>query len=364
MKARTVASLKRSPPISRASEQSKFCCLAQQQFRTQLIYDTNGIISISDMITVFIGEEKETFLVHKELPKLHSGLIYGYPAPKPEDGKFSLPTLKPSMFAEFVRGCIQVISFRRAIRPEKKILARNCGPWARFSRYNRFRYVFVTCFFLINFLLIRAFSLPTQPTTPQFLLFFKLSCITRLIWRLNARQLDGSLPLYKEHVFGSDTKVGTQLQPLQSTSNDPALLSVLLLIELRRNNDSTSLRSPALPHAKKTTNRQDRALVRYADANPRCSLKLLATPSKSGVKLGRNTVRKILKVHGRSKRVPRKKPWLRGENRKRRLTWTRVKKKRKRDYNTVCWSDKVTYYVGEDNNIFYVTRKANEEFKE
>jgi transposase len=71
---------------------------------------------------------------------------------------------------------------------------------------------------------------------------------------------------------------------------------------------------------KKTTTRQDRALVRFANANPRVPLHALATPSKSGIKLGRNTVRKILKAYGKAKRVPRSKPWLRGENRKRRLT--------------------------------------------
>jgi hypothetical protein len=71
-----------------------------------------------------------------------------------------------------------------------------------------------------------------------------------------------------------------------------------------------------------------------------------------------------LKVYGKAKRVPRKKPWLRPKNIKRRLTWTRVKKRRKRKWNTVCWSDEATFYVGEDNNIFYVTRGANEEFLE
>ena len=117
---------------------------------------------------------------------------------------------------------------------------------------------------------------------------------------------------------------------------------------------------PAPP--KKTTDRQDRALVRYAVANPRCSLQLLGTPSKSGVKLGRNTVRKILKEYGKSKRVPRKKPWLRPENKTKRLLWTRVEKKRKRNWRTVCWSDEATFYVGESNNIFYVTRGPNEEW--
>jgi len=59
---------------------------------------------------------------------------------------------------------------------------------------------------------------------------------------------------------------------------------------------------------KRTTDREDRALVRYIVANPRCPLKLLATPSKSGKKLGLNTIRNILKAYGKSKRVPRKKP--------------------------------------------------------
>ena len=113
---------------------------------------------------------------------------------------------------------------------------------------------------------------------------------------------------------------------------------------------------------KKTTNRQDRALVHYVVANPRCSLKLLATPSKSGVKLGRNTVRKILKEYGKSKRVPCKKPWLRLENITRRLSWTRVEKKKKRNWRTICWLDEATFYVGESNNIFYVTHGPNEEW--
>jgi transposase len=89
------------------------------------------------------------------------------------------------------------------------------------------------------------------------------------------------------------------------------------------------------PHRTRTNDRQDRALVRYVVANPRVPLHALATPSKSGLKLGKDIVRNILKAYGKAKRVPRKKPWPRGENRKRRLTWTRVEKKRKRNWNTV-----------------------------
>jgi len=86
---------------------------------------------------------------------------------------------------------------------------------------------------------------------------------------------------------------------------------------------------------KRTNNREDRALVRYAIANPRCSLKILTTLSKYSKKLGLNTVRNILKAYRKAKRVPRKKPWLRPENMTRQLTWTRVKKKRKRNWKTV-----------------------------
>ena len=70
---------------------------------------------------------------------------------------------------------------------------------------------------------------------------------------------------------------------------------------------------------KKTSARDDRALVRYAIANPRDTLHSLATPSKSGHKLGRNAVRKILKAAGKAKRKPRKKPYLKLEHKNKRL---------------------------------------------
>ena len=41
---------------------------------------------------------------------------------------------------------------------------------------------------------------------------------------------------------------------------------------------------------KKTSDRDDRALVRHAVANPKDTLFALATPSKSGHKLSHNTV--------------------------------------------------------------------------
>ena len=71
----------------------------------------------------------------------------------------------------------------------------------------------------------------------------------------------------------------------------------------------------------------------------------------------------ILKAYGKAKRVPRKKLWLCSENVERRLSWTRVEKKRKRNWNTVCWSDEAIFYVGENNSVFYVTRGVREEHK-
>jgi hypothetical protein len=34
----------------------------------------------------------------------------------------------------------------------------------------------------------------------------------------------------------------------------------------------------------------------------------------------------------------------------------------KRDYNKVCWSDEVTFYIREDNTTVYVTHGLGEEF--
>jgi len=72
--------------------------------------------------------------------------------------------------------------------------------------------------------------------------------------------------------------------------------------------------SPGLGVRKKTSTRDDRALLRAANADTKATLYALATPSKSGYQLGRNTVRKILKTAGKAKRKPRKKPFLSPEH--------------------------------------------------
>lgn len=32
-----------------------------------------------------------------------------------------------------------------------------------------------------------------------------------------------------------------------------------------------------------------------------------------------------------------------------------------RDYNKVCWSDEVTFHIGEDRNVYYVTRASKKD---
>jgi transposase len=104
--------------------------------------------------------------------------------------------------------------------------------------------------------------------------------------------------------------------------------------------------------------RQERALVRYADKNPKDSLYALASPSKSGIEIGRNLVRKVLKKYGKAKRKPHIKPLISTTNKKKRSRFCRAKKKSKRNYNKVCWSDEVTFYTGANNTVFWVTRAS------
>jgi transposase len=104
--------------------------------------------------------------------------------------------------------------------------------------------------------------------------------------------------------------------------------------------------------------RQERALIRHADKNPKDSLFALATPSKSGVEIGRNLVRKVLKKYGKAKRKPRTKPYISPINKKKRGKFCRAEKKGKRNWNKMCWSDEVTFYTGADNTVFWVTRAS------
>lgn len=119
---------------------------------------------------------------------------------------------------------------------------------------------------------------------------------------------------------------------------------------------------PRSGRPKKTSARDDRALLRAANADTKATLYALATPSKSSHQLGRNTVRKILKSASKAKRKPRKKPFLKPEHKYWRRLWCGEEKRGGRDWNKVCWSDEVTFHVGEDGTVYYVTRDSKGAF--
>jgi hypothetical protein len=138
--------------------------------------------------------------------------------------------------------------------------------------------------------------------------------------------------------------------------------TVRSIIERAKLCGSDSFKSrPRSGALKITTDRDDRALLRAANKDTKASLYALATLSKSTKRLGRNTVRKILRNAGKRKRRPRKKPFLKPEHKKARLIWCKEEKRLKRDYNKVCWSDEVTFHIGEDGNVCYVTRASRKD---
>jgi Transposase len=135
------------------------------------------------------------------------------------------------------------------------------------------------------------------------------------------------------------------------------------IIQRRLETEDPSFKSkPRNLNRKITSDRDDRALLRHALKHPKDTLHALGSPSKSTHKLGRNTVQKILKAYGKAKRKPRKKPYLKPKHKLKRVIWSKQEKRVKRDYNKVCWSDEVTFHVGEDNTTVYMTRGPGEEF--
>ncbi|OCK99979.1 uncharacterized protein K441DRAFT_725531 [Cenococcum geophilum 1.58] len=91
------------------------------------------------------------------------------------------------------------------------------------------------------------------------------------------------------------------------------------------------------------------------------TLKALATPSKSGKQLHHHTAAIILKSSGKAKRRPCKKPFLTPLHKKKRRIYCWAEKAIKRNNRRVCWSNKVTFKVGEDLQTFWVTRAPSRE---
>lgn len=125
--------------------------------------------------------------------------------------------------------------------------------------------------------------------------------------------------------------------------------------------DFTFENKPRSGRPKKITERGARALVRTACQDTRMTLKALSSPSKSGKQLHHRTVAVVLKSFGKAKRRPRKKPFLSPLHKKKRRIHCRAERARKRDNRKVCWSDEVTFEVGEDLQTFWVTRGPGRE---
>src|SRR5438046_4021005 len=128
------------------------------------------------------------------------------------------------------------------------------------------------------------------------------------------------------------------------------------LIRHTKSGSTTFKSNPRSGRPKKITPRGERALLRTALFDTRMTLKALATPSKSGQQLNHHTVSKVLKRHGKAKRRPRKKPYLKPEHKKKRRAHSKHELAIKRDPRKVCWSDECTFVIGEDGTTIYVTR--------
>ena len=128
-----------------------------------------------------------------------------------------------------------------------------------------------------------------------------------------------------------------------------------------RSGNSTLISKPRSGRPRKITPRGERALVRTAISEPRITLKALGSPSKSGKQLNHHMVAKVLKRHGKAKRRPRRKPYLSVLHKKKRKAHCKSELALKRNPWRVYWSNKVTFWIGEDGTIFYVTRGTGRE---
>jgi hypothetical protein len=109
------------------------------------------------------------------------------------------------------------------------------------------------------------------------------------------------------------------------------------IIQWRLETEDPSFKSkPWNLNRKITSDRDNRALLCHALKHPKDTLYALGSPSKLTYKLSRNTVWKILKVYGKAKRKPCKKPYLKPEHKLKRVIWSKQEKRVKRDYNKVC----------------------------
>ena len=158
---------------------------------------------------------------------------------------------------------------------------------------------------------------------------------------------------------------------------DKTVAEIARVVEIPEQSVRTILRraetQPDQPYRKprrtgrppKLTERARRRLIRHMEANPRDNLLALSTPSKSGSKIHRNTVRKYLKGAGYFRYKARKKPYLTAKHKKARLAWAKEHLNwTLKDWANMIWMNEATFKVGFDSRTTYISCKPGTTFKD
>lgn len=149
----------------------------------------------------------------------------------------------------------------------------------------------------------------------------------------------------------SYSEIAHQMKLARST-----VTTIIHRVGRQRNASSPSKKRTGRPP--KLNDREKRAFVRHIDRNPHDNLAALATPSKSGHQLSRNTVRKYMRTAGFLRFKARRKTYLTVVHKAVRLVW--VRKHRHwtlKDWAGVVWTDEATYETGLDTRSCYVSRR-------
>ena len=158
-------------------------------------------------------------------------------------------------------------------------------------------------------------------------------------------------------------KAGKSIRQIKALVNrsESTIHGVIRRAKERPENPTATAKRSGRPA--KLTVTAKRKLVRYATQNPRDTLAMLTTPSKSGSRLAKGTVRTVLKASGVHRRKARKKPYMGKAHRQERVRWcNEFKHFTKRDWRNVLFSDEATFEVGKDYRTIWVSRRSEDEW--
>jgi transposase len=114
----------------------------------------------------------------------------------------------------------------------------------------------------------------------------------------------------------------------------------------------------------KLSRRAERALLRHVNNNPQDTFIALASPSKSGQKLHRTTVRRYLRKNELYAFKPRRKPFLKPAHKQARLKWAKEHLSwTLDDWRCAIFSDESTFELGIHTLTTYVKRKKGDALK-